>query len=261
MVILFKTLYLKDGDRPFLPIILALLLALTFLPGIAKSDGIKVFTEHMPPYNYSNEQNIATGFCTEIVREIFNRSNIALDEDISLVPWARGYNFLENKSGVMLFSMTRSAEREPKFQWVGPLAKRTIWLWKLKAREDIAVTNLAEAKQYFVGGVYEFASSKYLQELGLKVDMVSTIEQNWKKLLLNRLDLVSALELEAAYSMQKLNRRFDELQKVAIVDDRYEYYLAINPLTDPAYAKKLQSALDQMKADGSYNELRLKYLR
>lgn len=260
VVKLFKSRHPNTNDRTHLPVILVAALTITFLSCIAKAESIKVFTEHMPPYNYSNEQGTPTGFCTDLVREIFNRSNITLVEDISLVPWARGYNFLENKSDVMLFSMTRSAEREPKFQWVGPLAKRTIWLWKLKARKDISVTNLTEAKQYVVGGVYEFASSKYLQELGLKVEMVSTIEQNWKKLLLNRLDLVSALELEAAYSMQRLNRHFDELQKVAIVDDRYEYYLAINPQTDISYAKKLQSALDQMKADGSYDKLRLKYL-
>jgi ABC-type amino acid transport substrate-binding protein len=60
--------------------------------------------------------------------------------------------------------------------------------------------------------------------------------------------------------VKKLKRRFDELEKVTIIDGRYDYCLAINPFTEPSYAKKLQSALDQMKSDGSYDALRLKYL-
>ena len=227
----------------------------------SKAEGFRVFTEKMPPYNYSNEQGIAVGFCSEIVREMFNRTDLKITNNISLIPWARAYNFLENQDDVMLFSMTRSDVREKKFQWVGPLARRTIWLWKLASRDDIKATNLTDAKKYVVGGVYEFASSKYLQEEGFRVDMVSSIEQNWKKLLLNRIDLVSALELEAAYSMHQLKRTFKELEKVSIVDDRYEYYLAININSDKTNAKKLQSALDQMKADGTYDKIRNKYLR
>jgi hypothetical protein len=61
--------------------------------------------------------------------------------------------------------------------------------------------------------------------------------------------------------MQKLNRRFGGLEQVAVVDDRYEYYLAINPQTDISYAKKLQAELDLMKYDGTYDRLRSQYLR
>ncbi len=226
-----------------------------------KADNYKVFTEQMPPYNYGNKKGVAVGFCSEIVREMFNRTDLTIKNDISLIPWARAYNFLENQDDVMVFSMTRSDEREKKFQWVGPLAQRTIWLWKLASRNDIKATNLSDAKKYTVGGVYEFASSEYLQKQGFKVDMVSSIDQNWKKLLLNRIDLVSALELEAAFSMQQLDRTFKDLEKVTVLDDRYEYYLAININSDPSNAKKLQAALDQMKVDGTYENIRNKYLR
>lgn len=250
---------IKKNSYSQLSVSMAIIITL-FYSLMLKAENIKVFTEEMPPYNYTNEQGAVKGFCTEVVRELFNRTGIKFTNDIRVIPWARAYNFLENKSGTMLFSVTRSDERDKKFQWVGPLAQRTIWLWKLTSREDVKVTNLIEAQQYVTGGVYEFASSKYLQELGLKMDMVNTIDQNWRKLLRNRIDLVSALELEAAYSMQKLNRGFGELEKVAVVDDRYEYYLAINPQTDIVYANKLQAELDLMKHDGTYDRLRSQYL-
>lgn len=225
-----------------------------------KADEFRVFTEQMPPYNYSNKDGVPVGFCSEIVREMFNRTDLKIKNDISLIPWARAYNFLEHQDDVMLYSMTRSAERDKKFQWVGPLSPRTIWLWKLASRDDITASNLTDAKKHMVGGVYEFASSKYLQEQGFRVDMVSSINQNWKKLLRNRIDLVSALELEAAHSMQQLGRTFQDLEKVTILDDRYDYYLAININIDPSNTKKLQAALDQMKMDGTYEKIRNKYL-
>ncbi len=220
----------------------------------------RVFTEQMPPYNYQSSEGAVIGFSTDVVREMLRRSNIKIHRDITIVPWARAYNILENQDQIMLFSMTRSAAREPLFQWVGPIAQRTIWLWKLSERDDIEATTLEQAKGYVVGGVYEFASSKYLEKQGFHVELVPTIEQNWKKLFLHRIDMVSALELEAAYSMRQYGRNINQLEKVAIVDKRYEYYLALSRNSPVSDIKRLQSALDEMKADGTYQKFHKAYL-
>ena len=37
------------------------------------ADKLKIFTEEMPPYNYSDENNEATGFATGIVKELLKR--------------------------------------------------------------------------------------------------------------------------------------------------------------------------------------------
>ena len=40
----------------------------------------------------------------------------------------------------------RSGKREGLFKWVGPLAPRKMWLYKLKKRKDINVKTLEDAR-------------------------------------------------------------------------------------------------------------------
>lgn len=224
---------------------------------------LRIFTEEMPPYNYLDEKtNQASGFSVEIVKALMTRSGLTIAEGaIKIYPWARAYKIVQEDKNVMLFTMTRSEPREQMFKWVGPVASRTIWLWKLKERKDIVVTSLSEAKQYKVGGVYEFASTKYLQELGFEVHRVNLIKQNWEKLFKHRIDQVSALELEAAHHMHKLGKSFLQLERLIKIDDRYDYYLALNKKTDDYIVDQLQGALDSMKQDGSYERIKQTYLK
>jgi len=223
---------------------------------------LEIYTENLPPLNMRNEEtNRAMGFSVDIVEELLERTGIRpVDGKIKVYPWARAYKILQNSPNVMLFSMTRTENRENLFKWVGPISPRTVWLWKMKNRRDIFVHSLSDAKQYTIGGVYEFAMSKYLQAEGFKVDMNTNIDANWLKLFENRIDLGTALELEAAYYMKKHGRKFSELERLVKVDNRYSFYIALSLQTADDIVNKLQLALDQMKSDGSYELIRKKHL-
>lgn len=229
---------------------------------IADANEFKVYTEEMPPYNYTNEDNIVTGFSSEIILELFKRTKLTISNNqIKSHPWARSYMMLENEPNALLFSMTRSEKREKLFKWVGPIASRTIWFWKLKSRGDISIQSLDDIKKYRVGAVMEFSSTNYMRDLGLKLDMTTSEELNFKKLIVGRFDLLTALELAAAYHMNKQGMSFDQLERVFKLDDRYDYYLALNKNIPDETVNTLQNALDQMKADGSYDEFKKLYLK
>jgi len=223
---------------------------------------LEIYTEDLPPLNMRNEKtDRAMGFSVDIVEELLERTSIRpVDGKIKVYPWSRAYKILRRSPNVMLFSMTRTENRENLFKWVGPIAPRTVWLWKMKNRRDIVVHSLNDAKQYTIGGVYEFAMSKYLQGEGFKMDMNTNIDANWLKLFYNRIDLGTALELEAAYYMKKHGRKFSELERLVKVDDRYSFYIALSLQTADDIVNKLQLALDQMKSDGSYELIRKKHL-
>ena len=226
------------------------------------ADKLKIFTEEMPPYNYSDENNEATGFATGIVKELLKRSGLGVaDGKIKVYPWARAYIILQKEKNVMLFSTTRSEEREKLFKWVGPIASRTIWFWKLKKRKDINVSSLDDAKQYKVGAVREFASAKYMKELGFNLDLCNSEENNFRKLLVHRIDILTALELAAAYQMNKLGKSFSQLERLVKLDDRYDYYLALNINTSDKIINSLQNALEDMKKDGTYEKIKQLYLK
>ncbi|WDP89466.1 MAG: ABC transporter substrate-binding protein [Desulfobacter sp.] len=247
-----------------------LLVMIVLLPGVwvccyAQTPGttkLKIYTENMPPYNYEHPSTRnAQGFTVDVLKGMLKRTGIAPENGLILVlPWARGYRLVQKQKNAMLFSMTKSKERIPLFKWVGPVAKREIWLWKNKTRLDIAVKSIEDAKLYSVGGVYDFASSQWLRQQGFRVEMTTSIEQNWRKLFLNRIDMVSALELEAAFNMKKLGKPFGVLKRLIRIDSRYDYYFALNKETDDEIVIKLQKALNDMKSDGTYESLKLNYM-
>ncbi len=216
----------------------------------------------MPPYNYSGENQQATGFSTAIVKELLNRSGFEIsDGKIKVYPWARAYMILQKEKNVMLFSTTRSEEREKLFKWVGPIASRTIWFWKLKNRDDITIGSIDDAKQYKVGAVREFASARYMTKLGFKLFLCNSEENNFEKLIAGRIDILTALELAAAYQMNKQGKSYSQLERLVKLDDRYDYYLAFNINTSDEIINILQNALKDMKKDGTYEKMKQLYLK
>jgi len=248
-------------EETVLPRFFLFVILLLFLPA-AYTEELTILTEEMPPYNYTDENNVVTGFSTEIVRELVKRTKLDItNNQITSHPWARAYKMLEKGPNVLLFSMTRSEEREKRFKWVGPIASRTIWFWKLKSRTDINATSLETIKKYRVGAVREFSSTRYMQELGFTLDLTNSEEINFKKFIYGRFDLLTALELAAAYHMNKQDKSFEQLERVFKLDDRYDYYLALNINTSDEIVNTLQNELDAMKRDGSYENIKQLYLK
>ena len=107
----------------------------------------------MPPYNYTDGNNVVSGFSSEIILELVKRTKLTMSNNrMQSVNWARAYKLLQENADAALFSMTRSEKREDIFKWLGPIASRTIWFWKLKLRTDIAAQSIAEIKNIGSGG-------------------------------------------------------------------------------------------------------------
>jgi polar amino acid transport system substrate-binding protein len=56
---------------------------------------LTILTEELPPYNYT-ENGKLTGATTQVVQEIMRR--LGIDDPIAVVPWARGYQRLNNEA-------------------------------------------------------------------------------------------------------------------------------------------------------------------
>lgn len=80
---------------------------------------LRMLTEHNPPGQYLNERGELAGVTVAFIRQLQHR----LDEpaEIELLPWARAFEIARRDPHIALFETARTAEREPWFQWVGPL--------------------------------------------------------------------------------------------------------------------------------------------
>jgi len=221
---------------------------------------ITLYTEDYKPFQYRNAEGALTGFGVELVRQIFRDAGVTIHGgQIRMYPWARAYANVREEKNSAVFMTVRTAKREQLFKWVGPLAPRKMWLYKLKKRTDIQLNRLADSLHYKIGGYNQSADTNYMLELGFNVQIVPTQRHITKMLVKERFDLMSSLELTMADRLRDLGFDQSVVAKTILLDDRYNYYLAVNPQTADVLVSRLQAALDQIRQSGRYEGLWNKY--
>lgn len=236
--------------------------ACSLAPVTVCASQLSVVTESLPPLNYE-ERGVVTGYSTEIVQAVLQEAR--LTPTIEMIPWARAYQRALQQPNTLIYSMTRTPERNAQFEWIGVLSNRQIYLYKLKSRTDIQVKTLSDAGAYKTGLVREMASAKEFMRKGqfpdYVVDYAPTDESNMKKFLMGRVDLAIFQNWSAAFLMKSQNRTMEELEPLLLLDGSSNYYLAMSKNSDPALVKKIRKAFEKVQQSGLFDKLRLKYLR
>jgi len=230
------------------------LLVLQFYTHVLAADPLlKVVTEEFPPYNYTVDGKIA-GIATTVVKETLKRSGI--NYSLRVYPWKRAYeaNALKKKN-VLIYSIYKSAEREPLFAaWIGPiLPPAAVHFYKLKTRADIQVESLEDAKRYSIGVTRSDYSHELLRKMKFpRLEVTSNALSNAQKFLAGRIDLMPTYELTLAARLQQLNTPFRVVEKtvplIPLADSKT--FMAVSRGTDPALIAKLKAAFGQIKAEG-----------
>lgn len=219
-------------------------------------------TENLPPLNYLDESG-PQGFSVELLRLMASRAGLGLE--LQVLPWVRAVQRAESTPLSLLFSLTRTPEREAQFQWVGPIAQRRILLYKLASRSDLALSQLSELGGARIGVARDSAADRALQAAGLRpgIELEQGLDDatNMRKLLAGRMDYVALLDWAAAWNLRQLQLPYGTLQAVMEQDVSKSYWYGLRPDADPALVRRLQAALDGLRRDGHYERLRQRYFR
>ncbi len=220
---------------------------------------IKVLTEDYAPFNYM-ENGKLTGFTTKIVELLLKKTEIqSVRGKILLWPWKRAYQTALEKGNVLLFTTTRTPEREDLFKWVGPIYPREQWIFKLKERTDIQVDSLEDAQQYTIVDVEDSANYQFLLKHGFEPGKNLLTTNTWdskiKMLLAGRVELASYIPLELAYRLRQIGKNYDLVEPLFLASGDLWYYLAFSTGTPDEVVDRFQQALDAMKHDGTYDAL------
>lgn len=235
--------------------------AVVLTSSAVKSQELLVLTEESKPFQYQGENGEPTGFMVDLIDTIFENAGIKMEGGAAKIDiWASAYDTLLHTDNAAAFMTVRNPERENLFKWVGPLAPREMWLYKLRDRDDIQAKTLDEAKAYRIGA-YRSAQADYLVELGFaNVDIAEQEKMNATRLLNGDVDMVPSLDLVMSQRLKDLGVSDDVVEKVIVFDARFDYYLAINPHIRDDVIAQLQTALDKAKDDGTYQSLKAKYI-
>lgn len=232
----------------------ALLMAI--LP-VNSAAGLTLITEENPPVNFTRDGKL-TGFSTQIVREILKR--LDRSDPIQVLPWARGYQMLQQKSDVILFSTIRSKEREHLFKWVGPLC---IEHWGFYARRDstVRIHSLADAKRVRAIATYrDDAKEQFLKAHGFtNLDSSNSPFSNLKKLMSGRVDLWLDRNMGMPQVAREVGVDPKNLKLVYAVTSA-DLYIAFSKAMPQSVVTAWQRALDQIKADGTFARIAARWL-
>lgn len=217
---------------------------------------LHLYTEDSAPSSYKDNTQL-TGLSVEIVQEILKRTGRT--DTISMVPWARGYKLAQSDTNTAIFSTTRATEREALFSWVGPLYKQRwgFYRWKGSA---IEVTDFESAKRVPRIGTYlEDAKMQYLQKKGFK-NLVQTNQNinNIKHLQQANIDLWVSSDFNMPFLAREAGVPPDQLE-LAYAFHTVDNYIAFSKDTSRNVIRLWQMILDEMKSDGSYNEICRRY--
>lgn len=243
--------------RVIFQVCLVFLLASNFLAAQTVPD-YRIMTEEYPPYNYTDGDGELTGFSTEVVQELCRR--LGHHEKIEVLPWSRAYHILEITNRTLLFSMARTDMRENQFRWVGPLAHYDVVCFALKSR-GISLSSENDMKRLnSIGSGLNTSTSQELAAKGFtNLDLVADSNLNVRKLMSGRISVWLSGRLSGIYRMRQ--QGFDPSRVEAVYVYRQEpLYIAFNKDTPEFVIDRWQNELDEMKADGTYQEILSKYL-
>ncbi len=237
--------------------LIRLLMVLTLLAGNAQAREMKVLTEELPPYNFTQAGKI-TGSATEVVREILRR--LEHPQNIQVTSWARSYKRLQNEPYVALFTTTRTPEREDQFHWVGPLLEAYLGFYARKDR-GLQLNSLEDAKQ--VGSIATYkddAREQLLISMGFdNLDSSKSPASNLKKLMTGRVDLWLYDNVGMRNLARQLNIDPAELEMV-LPFTSFQSYVAISKTTPQEVVDRWQAAFMSMVEDGTFFDISRRWL-
>jgi polar amino acid transport system substrate-binding protein len=227
----------------------------------AWGQSITVVTEEYPPYNFlDSSSKKVSGMATEVVQEILKRTKISYKLDI--YPWARAYQMAQDAPDVLIYSIGRNEKRENLFKWVDVIAPYDVYLYRLKSRPEVKLRTVADIKHYRIGAVRDDVRAQYLEKAAVPLDLVIEDSANAKKLASQRIDTfpIDELAMVALYKREGLDPR--SVVKAFKLDALSAgLYMAFSKQTSDELVRKCKAALADIKRDGTFEKIRVKYLK
>lgn len=228
------------------------------LTGAHASD-LHAFTEQWAPYNYEEDGQVH-GISTDILRSACKVAR--LDCTIALVPWARAYKSASTEPKALAYTTARKASREHEFVWVGPILPRSTWVYTREGGMAPPASS-ADLAKLRIGIVRGEAAETDLIAAGVPSTALVAQPTNvdvLRMLLAGGVDAMVDTEVAMHWNLKSQGLTARSVHPAFKLTDEGGYYFAINPGTPPQTVKKLQEAVDKLRASGEITRITRRYL-
>ncbi|WDE05758.1 transporter substrate-binding domain-containing protein [Thalassomonas viridans] len=218
---------------------------------------LRVVTEHLPPYQIVSDNRLVAGTSYLLMKEVLKRAGYPVQ--IEVLPWARAYQTALAVKNVVIFSMTRSREREALFHWIGELRTLNYTFYSVKGNIDVRMNSIEQALHYTVVAARNSVEADILQQQGFKhgknLILTAGYLQAWQLLLQGHADITYANELIGDSIHTSLGKEFPSFVKQPYAGMQPVLYVAANKTTDAEIINRLSRALLAVKKDGTFDKI------
>lgn len=205
-------------------------------------------TEDYPPYNFSDD-NILRGIAVDLLVLASQQTAQPVQRSqIRLMPWARSYRSTLKKPNHVLFSTTRTAEREKLFKWAGPIASSRVVLLAKKSRA-IRINAAADLQRYRIGSIRDDVGEQLVRSLGAQesqLNLAANADALVHQLQAGRIDLWASNETVAHWFLRNADLDPDDFESIYLLQAG-ELWYAFNPQVSDEKVQELQKAIDKIR--------------
>lgn len=236
--------------------VLALALLALFLP-VSESLALTVVTELSAPAAVMRDGRL-TGLTVEVVLEIQRR--VGDRTPIEALPWARAYAMATSGPDVVLFSTTRTPEREPLFSWIGPVM-RIKWSLYARAGSMKPLADLDEARRAGSIGTYkDDAREQYLKARGFtNLHSGDNALVNTRNLLSGRLDLIVSTDTGLYATLEEEGIPASLVENVLTFKE-VDLYICFSRGSNEGAVAAWRKAFEAMRADGTLDVIHARWM-
>lgn len=237
----------------------ATLLCLCLFLGVpARAEPYQVVTEEWAPYNYI-ENNQLTGMTTEIVKAIMTLTGDNFE--VVVLPSMRASHALNSRPKTIMYSMFRTAEREPLYKWVGPIVEESIHPYQMADAPQL--NTLEQLRQApMVTTRHAGLVPNTLQALNFtNLDKTATQSpQLYRMLLAGRTDvIVGDTDAGVAYYSRQLKIPPGTLRRIPVEVYRSSLYIAFSRDCEDEVVARWGRALERLRRSGELARIQGRY--
>lgn len=217
---------------------------------------LTIYTEEFAPLNYV-EKGKLDGVSSNIMRAILTDLGIEKKADeIEVLPWRRVYRFALESHNAIVFSMTKTQQRESLFKWVGPIyrSKNALISYTKNAINPRSVEDLNKLKICVTVDGVSHQELERLQVAPQNLTLASYAATCAKLLQRGRVDGWAADIKTGRWYLERAGEPWSQFRSSYVLNES-AYYVAFNRHIDDRVVRLFQKSLDKLKANGRYGAI------
>lgn len=214
------------------------------------------YTFRVPPATVAEIPGPGQGLVHEVVVEMAKR--IGHPTDIEYLPWHIAQQIAQREPNVGILALTRSPERDPQYKWLALILVDDL---VMIGGQGVNAADFAQIRERPVGVLLRSGAEVFLREQGFR--RIEPAPEEWlnaKKLKDRRIDAWLVPRLMAIHAWREVGGDPVHLN-IARVVRQSEIWLAGSKNLPEAEVERWRRALEQIQADGTYQNIVQKYNR